>query len=83
MSGDPHYDGVLQFTNEWSKVILLKHVAIGGMIVSARHANFFVNAGGATFDDARRLVDLIRDAVRLRFDVELELEVEIWENGRR
>jgi len=33
MSGDPHYDGVLQFTNEWSRVLLLKHIAIAGMIV--------------------------------------------------
>jgi uncharacterized membrane protein len=33
MSGDPHYDGVLQFTNEWSRVILFKHVAVAGMFV--------------------------------------------------
>jgi uncharacterized membrane protein len=33
MTGDPNYDGVLQFDNEWSKVILLKHVAIFGMVV--------------------------------------------------
>lgn len=33
MAADPNYDGVLQFTNEWSRVILLKHVAIAGMVV--------------------------------------------------
>ena len=33
MSGDPNYDGMLQFTNEWSRVILLKHVAVGGMVI--------------------------------------------------
>jgi putative copper export protein len=33
MVGDTHYDGVLQFNNEWSRVILLKHVAIAGMVV--------------------------------------------------
>jgi uncharacterized membrane protein len=33
MSGDPNYDGLLQFTNEWSRVILLKHFAIAGMVV--------------------------------------------------
>lgn len=42
MSGDPHYDGVLQFTNEWSKVILLKHVAIGGMIVCGLALQYWV-----------------------------------------
>ncbi len=33
MSGDPNYDGVLQFDNEWSRVMLLKHIAILGMVV--------------------------------------------------
>lgn len=33
MSGDSHYDGVLQFTNEWSRMLLLKHVAIVAMVV--------------------------------------------------
>jgi uncharacterized membrane protein len=32
MAGDENYDGVLQFTNEWSRVILLKHIAFLGMI---------------------------------------------------
>ncbi len=42
MSGDPHYNGVLQFTNEWSKVILLKHVAIAGMIVCGLALQYWV-----------------------------------------
>lgn len=33
MSGDSHYDGVLQFTNDWSRVILFKHVAVAGMFI--------------------------------------------------
>ena len=33
MAGDVNYDGMLQFTNEWSRVILLKHVAVGGMVI--------------------------------------------------
>ena len=33
MTGDPNYEGVLQFTNEWSRVILLKHIAIAGMFI--------------------------------------------------
>jgi uncharacterized membrane protein len=32
MSGDPNYDGLLQFNNEWSRVMLLKHLAIIGMV---------------------------------------------------
>ncbi len=33
MSGDPHYEGVLQFTNDWTRAILLKHIAVAGMFV--------------------------------------------------
>ncbi|MDZ4766835.1 MAG: CopD family protein [Chloroflexota bacterium] len=33
MAGDEQYDGVLQFTNDWSRAILLKHVAVGGMFL--------------------------------------------------
>ena len=42
MSGDSHYDGVLQFTNEWSQVLLLKHVAILGMAVCGLALQFTV-----------------------------------------
>lgn len=34
MAGDPNYDGVLQFTNTWSVVILLKHGVIVGMLIA-------------------------------------------------
>jgi uncharacterized membrane protein len=33
MSLDEHYDGLMQITNDWSRAILLKHLAVGGMIV--------------------------------------------------
>ena len=33
MTADSHYEGVLQISNEWSRVILLKHIAIGGMFI--------------------------------------------------
>lgn len=34
MSLSPHYEGFMDFSNEWSRVILLKHIALVGMIVS-------------------------------------------------
>jgi len=58
----------------------LKGARIGGMEISRQHANFFINRGGATFDDARRLIDRVRHAVRTAFTMELELEVEIWQD---
>lgn len=33
MSGDEHYEGMLQFGNEWSVAMLLKHLAFLGMIL--------------------------------------------------
>lgn len=28
MTADPNYDGLMQFNNEWSRVMLMKHIAI-------------------------------------------------------
>jgi uncharacterized membrane protein len=33
MDKNPHYDGLLQLTNDWTRAILLKHVAVLGMLV--------------------------------------------------
>lgn len=35
MAGDENYDGVLQFSNEWSRVLLFKHIAFIGMIIGS------------------------------------------------
>jgi UDP-N-acetylmuramate dehydrogenase len=53
----------------------LKGVAIGRARVSAVHANFIVNEGGATARDIRALIDLCRTRVRERFGVELHEEI--------
>jgi UDP-N-acetylmuramate dehydrogenase len=54
----------------------LKPYRIGGAEISTRHANFIINAGGATAADIAALIALARRTVRERFAVELELEVE-------
>jgi UDP-N-acetylmuramate dehydrogenase len=53
----------------------MKGVACGGARVSAVHANFVVNEGGATARDVATLVDRMRDAVAARFGVVLEEEI--------
>ncbi len=55
-----------------------KGLAVGAARVSQRHANFFVNEGGARAADVLALVEQVRDAVRARGGGELELEVEVW-----
>lgn len=32
MSASPHYTGLLQFDNDWSRAMLIKHIAVFGMI---------------------------------------------------
>lgn len=33
MSANKYYDGVLKFDNDWSRLMLIKHVAIVGMVI--------------------------------------------------
>lgn len=55
----------------------LKGLRLGGAEISARHANFIENAGGATSADALALMAQARAAVAERFDVVLEHEVRL------
>lgn len=56
----------------------LKGLAIGGAQVSEKHANFIVTQNGCTAADVKRLIEAVRERVREKFDIELELEIEIW-----
>lgn len=55
----------------------LKGVRMGGAEVSPMHANYFVNAGGATAADVTALMRHARAVVRERFGAELEPEVKL------
>jgi len=56
----------------------LKGLQIGGAIVSEKHANFIIAQKGCTSRDVMRLIELVREKVRKQFNIELELEIEIW-----
>ena len=53
----------------------LKNTRVGGAAVSDIHANFIINAGGATSADVLALVRLIRDSVKEAYGIELAPEV--------
>ena len=53
-----------------------KKMRIGGATFSKKHANFLINQKKANADDIRRLADKARAAVKEKFDLELEEEVE-------
>lgn len=55
----------------------LKGFSMGGAQVSAKHAGFVVNAGGATCEDVLRLMEHIQKVVYERSGILLEPEVKI------
>ena len=55
----------------------LKGHAIGGAVISPKHANFIVNTGNARAADIEALIELAQGAVREKFGIELEREVRI------
>jgi len=55
----------------------LKGTRVGAIEVSPVHANYFVNLGGGTAEDALRLIELAKETVRERLGVELEPEVRV------
>jgi UDP-N-acetylmuramate dehydrogenase len=54
-----------------------KGMQVGGALVSPQHANFIVNTGGATAADVLQLINLIKEKVKAKFGVDLELEIKI------
>lgn len=59
----------------------LKGTRAGGVVISPVHANFFINTGGGTAADYHALIRLAQAAVRQRFGISLELEVELLGEG--
>jgi UDP-N-acetylmuramate dehydrogenase len=56
----------------------LKGARVGGIRVSEKHANFFVNEGGGTAADALALVGRVEREVHDRLGIRLAREFEIW-----
>lgn len=59
----------------------LKGKQIGGAMVSLKHANFIVNANHATASDIKELIELVKNSVKEKFNIELKVEQEFinWE----
>ena len=55
----------------------LKGTRVGQIEVSPVHANYFVNLGGGTAEEALELIELVRRKVRERLGIELEQEVRV------
>lgn len=55
----------------------LKGKKKGSMAWSAIHANFLINLGGGTFEEAKYLIDLAKSEVLKKFGVTLQEEIKI------
>ncbi len=55
----------------------LKGKRIGNMAWSNMHANFLINLGGGTFQEAKELIDLAKSEVEAKFGVLLKEEIKI------
>lgn len=56
----------------------LKGQTLGGAEVSMKHANFITAKKGSQASDVLGLIDLVKQRVKEKFDVQLETEVVIW-----
>ncbi len=56
----------------------LKGLKTGGAMISEKHANFIITEEGCKSDDVKKLIATVRERVQKEFDIELELELEIW-----
>lgn len=52
-------------------------IQFGDAMISDHHANFFVNKKNASFDDMNKLITFVKDQVKQKYNINLELEVEI------
>jgi UDP-N-acetylmuramate dehydrogenase len=57
----------------------LKGLQVGGAAVSEKHANFIIAQKDCTFRDITGLIDAVKRKVKEEFEVDLDLELEIWE----
>ena len=53
----------------------LRGKRLNGAEISAKHANFIVNRGGATAGDIKGLMDMTRERVQSQFGIALETEI--------
>ena len=53
------------------------NISFGDATISEKHANFFVNKNKATYKDMKKLIDFVKDKVKKKTGINLDLEIEI------
>ena len=57
----------------------LRGFTVGGAAVSEKHCGFVINKGSATFEDVKKLIEIIKQRVKETSGRDLSCEVIIWE----
>ncbi|PUE64446.1 UDP-N-acetylmuramate dehydrogenase [Arcobacter caeni] len=66
------------FAGRLIEAINLKGLRQGDMSFSEQHANFLVNNGAGTFEDAIYLIDLAKKKIKEEFSIDIEEEIIIY-----
>ena len=69
-----------EFAGRLIEAVGLKGYMHGNMSFSDKHANFLVNHGNGTFQEAMFLINAAKERVKERFNIALECEIVILEN---
>ena len=54
-------------------------ISFGDAKISSKHSNFFVNSKNASFSEMNKLINYVRDEVKKKTGISLDLEIEIIE----
>ena len=50
-------------------------IQFGDAIISEKHANFFINKGNASYKDMKKLIDFVKERVKTKTGINLDLEI--------
>ena len=80
-TGGSTFKNPISQTNKKVWELIKKSVPIdtkfGDAEISDKHCNFFVNRNNASFDDMKKLINFVKEKVKLKTGIKLETEVEI------
>ena len=65
------------FTKVWEiiKQSVPNDIKFGDAAISNKHSNFFINKGNASFKDMKKLIEFVKNNVKNKTGVNLDLEI--------
>jgi UDP-N-acetylmuramate dehydrogenase len=80
-TGGSTFKNPIEQTNQKVWKLIKKSVSLdvkfGNAEISRKHCNFFVNNNNATFEDMKKLIEFVKEQVKLKTGINIETEIEI------